>query len=82
MARTRDERACRCNSSDAVSSDAVRFCAMGALMRVAMRLICCYDEAHCLAMLAASGRSNVVLPQINDVEGHAAIVAMFKRALA
>jgi len=32
-------------------------------------------------VLAASNRSGSVLPHINDVEGHAAIVAMFKKAL-
>jgi hypothetical protein len=33
-------------------------------------------------VLAANDRPNDSLPSINDHEGHAVIVAMFKRALA
>ena len=73
-----------CNWDD---PNAVRYCALGALIRVATDLVSNYDQARFLVIqvtrrvLAASNRSGSVLPHINDVEGHAAIVAMFKKAL-
>lgn len=63
---------------------AVKFCAMGALNRAALELA--HDVGNLAIsagrhVLAANGVSNQCFPQINDLEGHARIVAMFKRAL-
>lgn len=80
-ARTAEDRPCAwCHPS------AVKFCALGALNRAA------YDLApEGVYDLAASAMQHVMeancapdrhLPEINDMEGHAAIIAMFKRALA
>jgi hypothetical protein len=64
---------------------AVRFCAVGALNRAAMQLT--GKEAHSLArdaeihVLKANGLADAWLPEINDIEGHARIIALFERAL-
>jgi hypothetical protein len=82
IARTADRHPCAWNDPGAV-----RFCAVGALVRVAADLVGNEDHARQLAVLAgrqigaASGRRGAVLAYINDCEGHAAIVTMFKRAL-
>jgi hypothetical protein len=58
---------------------------MGAINRAASQLA--HDEAHGLGIrasvyvLEANGMSNRCLPQINDTDGHAVIVAMFQRSL-
>ena len=83
IARTADRYACAWNDPGAV-----RFCAVGALVRVAYGLVANEGHARELAIRAgrqiavASNRQRCVLPYINDCEGHAATVAMFKRALA
>ena len=82
LARTRNGDACSWEDPKAV-----KYCALGAMIRVATDLVSDYDQARFLVIqvtrqiLAASNRSGSVLPHINDVEGHAAIVSMFKKAL-
>jgi hypothetical protein len=62
-----------------------RFCALGALNRAAFELVA--DGGYELAIsaarqvAAARGGSDAHLPEINDSEDHAVVVAMFKRAL-
>jgi hypothetical protein len=65
---------------------AARYCAVGALNRAAFELaaegwfeLAVSAEKH---VKAASGIPHRDLPLVNDTEGHAVIVAMFKRALA
>jgi hypothetical protein len=83
IARTADRYACAWNDPGAV-----RFCAVGALVRVAYDLVGNEGQARELAIraarqiAAASNRQRAVLPYVNDCEGHAATVAMFKRALS
>ena len=66
--------------------DAAKFCAMAALSRAALELApqSWYDVAASAQrhVLAANSVSDKHLPEINDMEGHAVIVTMFKRALA
>lgn len=70
------------------SSEAYRYCANGALARAVADLFGPSCEAGSMALRAASyvltanDRVGACLPSINDVEGHAAVVAMFERALA
>lgn len=70
------------------SSEAQRYCAVGALARAEIDLFGTSCEAGSMAMraaayvLTANCRVGVCLASINDVEGYAAIVAMFKKALA
>ena len=65
---------------------ATRFCAIGALFRAASEFLADggVEQGFKAAklVLAANNRPYDTLPQINDAEGHAVIVAMFKRALA
>ncbi len=65
---------------------AVRFCAIGALFRAASELLGDggAEQGFNAAkfVLAANNRPHDPLPRINDHEGHAVIVAMFKHALA
>jgi len=83
IARTADRSACAWSDPDAV-----RFCAVGALVRAAYDLVGNEDHARELAVQAAreiaasSGRRGAVLPYINDCEGHLAVVGMFKKALS
>ncbi len=64
---------------------AVKFCAMGALNRAAWDLlrddICDLGVRASQQVLEASGIPHRCLPQINDSEGHAVVIAMFERAL-
>jgi hypothetical protein len=68
--------------------EAFRYCAIGALARAVADLFGPSREAGSMALraanqvLKANSRSGYVLAHINDFEGHAAVVAMFKRALA
>ena len=68
------------------SSEAVRFCAVGALSRAAYDLlgesahVSLIDEAESF-VLAANGVEHLDLPAINDRGGREAIVSLFKRAL-
>jgi hypothetical protein len=80
-ARTSIDRRCAWSHPDAA-----KFCAMAALSRAALELApqSWYDLAASAQrqVLAANGVSDKHLVQINDIEGHAVIVAMFNRALA
>jgi hypothetical protein len=80
VARGTDGAPCSC-----VDVAATRFCAIGALVRAARDLLGEIGPVHAYAaeklILKANNRPNDTLPCINDVEGHAAIVAMFKTAL-
>ncbi len=65
---------------------AVRFCAVGALWRAACELMDDRDvfplvERTALQVLMSNDRTDG-LQTLNDVEGHAAIVQMFRTALA
>jgi hypothetical protein len=61
------------------------FCAMGALNRAAHELagLNGYEMAVSAArqVVSVRGGSHAHLPEINDSEGHAVVVAMFRRAL-
>jgi hypothetical protein len=83
VARAADGRPCAC-----MDQRAVRFCAIGALARAANELTGASGEigiAQAFAaeklILRANNRSYDTLPTINDTDGHATIVAMFKAAL-
>jgi len=81
MARDAQRRPC-----SAYASEAVRFCAVGALSRAAFELI---GEPHTsfvekieMYILAAAGKSHTGLPLINDREGREAVVQILKTALS
>jgi hypothetical protein len=83
VARAADGKPCAC-----MDKSAVRFCAIGALARAANELIEASGEvgiAKAFAaekfILKANNRPYDTLPCINDSEGHAVIVGMFKQAL-
>ena len=82
IARTADRYACAWDDPGAV-----RFCAVGALVRVAWDLLGDGGQARELAIragrqiAAANNRQRAALPYVNDCEGHLAVVAMFKQAL-
>ena len=65
---------------------AYRYCAVGALARAAAELFG-PREVGSTAMrvasyvLKANGLEEACLPNINDVHGHAVVIAMFKKAL-
>ena len=64
---------------------AVRFCAVGALWRAASELTDDLDvfpvaERTALQVVANAGRADA-LQTLNDLEGHAAVVQMFRTAL-
>jgi len=81
VARKADGRCC-----EFANPLAAQFCAVGALSRAAYELLGARGVESTLKavkfVLAADNRPPDSLPLINDQEGHAAIVAMFKRALA
>ncbi len=80
IARTADGKIC-----EWVHPLAARFCAVGALDRAAYELLGPKGDESLKAekyVLAANNRATDSLPRINDHEGHAAIVSMFKYALA
>ena len=65
---------------------AVRFCAVGALWRAAFELTGNLDvfpvvERTALQVVASNGRADS-LQTLNDIEGHAAVLQMFRNALA
>ena len=65
---------------------AVHFCAVGALWRAAFELMSDLDvfplvEQTALQVVVSNGRADV-LQTLNDLEGHAAVVQMFRTALA
>jgi hypothetical protein len=82
-ALARDERGRACYRD---SREAVRFCAVGALARAAADLLGSTINGGSLAaatakeVLVANGATRC-LQQINDIEGHAAAVRAFQRAL-
>jgi hypothetical protein len=84
VARTASGSPCSC-----MDERAVRFCAIGALARAAQELVGTderigVERAYQAEkfVLAANNRPYQTLPAINDREGHAIIVALFKQALA
>jgi hypothetical protein len=65
---------------------AVRFCAVGAMWRAAFELTGDLDvfpvvEQTALQVVMSNGRADA-LQTLNDLEGHAAVVQMFRTALA
>ena len=65
---------------------AVRFCAVGALWRAAFELTGSLDvfpvvERTALQVVASNRRADS-LQTLNDIEGHAAVLQMFRNALA
>jgi hypothetical protein len=74
----------RCEWSDA---EAAKFCAVGALGRTAQDLVGDYFSAKQLALeaahviMGANGQPGWCLSSINDIDGHAAIVRLFRKAL-
>ena len=81
VARTAEGRPCGC-----MDPHAARFCAIGALYRAAGELLGSAGPELAFKaerfILVANDRLREGLARINDAEGHAAIVAMLKRALA
>ncbi len=81
VARTANGSLCDCRDAAAA-----RFCAVGAIYRASGGLL--GEEAFRFVfraekfILRANNRPHDSLPRINDQEGHAVIVEMFKRALA
>jgi hypothetical protein len=69
-----------------VDQAAKSFCALGALNRAAFELVAegGYELAISAArqVVSARGGSHAHLPEINDSEGHAVVIAMFRRALS
>ena len=64
----------------------MHFCAVGALWRAAFELMSDLDvfplvERTALQVVVSNGRADV-LQTLNDLEGHAAVVQMFRTALA
>jgi hypothetical protein len=81
MARTREGDAC-----SVLDPEAVSFCAVGALWRVANELMGTLDAFELVETIAkrvvdVNGRTGC-LQTCNDLEGHAAVVRMLQVALA
>jgi hypothetical protein len=82
LALTEDGQRCSWNDDRAT-----KFCAIGALGHTAERLVGHYSEALKLAMGAAriitasNSQPGWCLSSINDTEGHAVIVQMFRQTL-
>ena len=80
MARTSEGNAC---SVWDLAAD--RFCAVGAMWRAAFELMGDLDvsvvERTAHQVVASNGRADA-LQTLNDLEGHAAVVQMFRTALA
>jgi hypothetical protein len=71
------------NSADPTGSEAVKRCALGALLAAAYQLTNSQEKSCELATNALRplcGSNKVVL--INDYQGHAAILALFNEAIA
>jgi hypothetical protein len=81
VARADDGKPCAC-----MDTSATRFCAIGALVRAANELMGATGAEHAYEaeknILRANNRPYDTLPTINDNEGHAMVVAMFRTALA
>jgi hypothetical protein len=79
IARGADGAPCSC-----MDAAATRFCAIGALVRAARDLLGENGPLQAYAaekfILKANNRPYDTLPCINDIEGHAVIIAMFKHA--
>ena len=67
----------------AISANAVKRCALGALIAAAYQLTHDFDAAHQLAqeVLGAHYRA-ATLMHINDTRGHAAVLALFDEVIA
>jgi len=81
MARDAQRRPC-----SAYASEAVRFCAVGALSRAAFELLgkphtALVEEVE-MQVLAAAGKSHTGLPLLNDRDGREAAVQILKTALS
>src|ERR1700730_4309512 len=82
LARDKQGRGCSWDGPEAS-----RYCAVGALARAVAELFGPSREVGCAAMraacyvLKANGLEGACLPNINDVHGHAVVVAIFKKAL-
>jgi hypothetical protein len=82
LAQTKSGTICLWNDAEAH-----RYCAVGALAKVATDLIGDVAQAGTLAteiathLLTANKRAEPSLAQINDAEGHATVMAMFKTVL-
>ena len=82
LARDKHGRGCSWDGPEAS-----RYCAVGALARASAELFGPSREVGSTAMrvasyvLKANGLEAACLPNINDVHGHAVIVAIFKNAL-
>ena len=82
LARTKN--GIRCEWSDAY---ATKFCAIGALGRTAQDLVGDYFTAKQLALeaahiiMAANGKPGWCLSSINDIDGHAVVLRLFRKAL-
>ena len=65
------------------SASAVRRCGLGALITAAYELTNNYDSAHQLAHTALRPRCGIAtLVHVNDVRGHAAVLALFDEVIA
>ena len=65
------------------SARAVRRCGLGALIAAAYELTNNYDAAHELAHTALRPRCGIAtLVHVNDVRGHAAVLALFDEVIA
>jgi hypothetical protein len=65
------------------SARAVRRCGLGALITAAYQLTNDYDAAHELAHTALRPRCGTsTLVHVNDVRGHAAVLALFDEVIA
>ena len=65
------------------SAAAVKRCGLGALITAAYELTNNYDAAHELAHTALRPRCGIsTLVHVNDVKGHAAVLALFDEVIA
>jgi hypothetical protein len=65
------------------SARAVRRCGLGALIAAAYELTSNYDAAHELAHTALRPHCGIsTLVHVNDVRGHAAVLALFDEVIA
>jgi hypothetical protein len=79
-ALARDERGLQVDPTD---TTARRRCAFGGLVAAAFELVGDTRQAHDLANVAARAiRCSSSLINTNDTEGHAAVLALFDKALA
>jgi hypothetical protein len=66
-----------------ISAKAVRRCALGAVIAAAFQLTRNYDAAYALAHNALRPHFGLsTLVQVNDVRGHAAVLALFDEVIS